>query len=192
MSEGLLWRFFEICILDFCVFYKMNLQYKELLPADFSPASRVWVYQTSRLLTMSEALDAEARLNKFAEQWQSHGADVKAAGLLFFGQFVILIADETHAGVSGCSTDSSVRFVKSLEAAYGINLFDRTSLAFVIKDKIEVLPYAQLQYALDNGFITPDTLYFNNLVANKEELESKWMVPLKESWLKDRLQLVQS
>lgn len=167
----------------------MNLQYKELLPADFSPASRVWIYQASRLLTMSEAIDAEERLNNFAEQWQSHGADVKAAGLLFFGQFVILIADETQAGVSGCSTDSSVRFIKSLEAAYGINLFDRTSLAFVIKDKIQVLPYAQLQYALDNGFITPDTLYFNNLVANMGELENKWIVPLKESWLANRLKL---
>lgn len=170
----------------------MNLQYKELLPADFDPASRVWVYQASRLLTMSEALDAEERLNSFAEQWQSHGADVKAAGLLFFGQFVILIADETHAGVSGCSTDSSVRFIKLLEAAYGINLFDRTSLAFVIKDKVQVLPYAQLQYALDNGFITPDTLYFNNLVANKAELENKWIVPLRESWLKDRVKLLQA
>ncbi len=169
----------------------MNLQYKELLPAGFSPASRVWIYQASRLLTLSEAIDAEERLNNFAEQWQSHGADVKAAGLLFFGRFVILIADETYAGVSGCSTDSSVRFIKSLEAAYGINLFDRTSLAFVIKDKIQVLPYAQLQYALDNGFITPDTLYFNNLVANKDELESKWMIPLKESWLKDRVKLLQ-
>ncbi len=170
----------------------MNLQYKELLPAHFSPASRVWIYQASRLLTMSEALDAEERLNSFAEQWQSHGADVKAAGFLFFGQFVILMADETQAGVSGCSTDSSVRFIKSLEAAYGINLFDRTSLAFVIKDKVQLLPYAQLQYALDNGFITPDTLYFNNLVANKEELEDKWIVPLKESWLKDRVKLLQA
>lgn len=173
-------------------FYTMNLNYKDLLPAGFDPASRVWIYQASRLLTMSEALDAEQRLNSFAEQWQSHGSDVKAAGLLFFGQFVILIADETQAGVSGCSTDSSVRFIKSLEAAYGIHLFDRTSLAFLVKDKVQVLPYAQLQYALDNGFITPDSLYFNNLVANKEELESNWIVPLKESWLKDRLNLLQS
>jgi len=167
----------------------MNLNYKELLPADFNPASRVWVYQANRLLTMGEALDAEQRLNDFAEQWQSHGADVKAAGFLFFGQFVILMADETVTGVGGCSTDSSVRFIKSLEAAYNIHLFERTSLAFVIKDKIQLLPYSQLQYALDNGFITSDTLYFNNLVATKEELETKWIVPVKESWLKDRIKI---
>ena len=167
----------------------MNLNYKELLPQGFSPASRVWIYQAGRLLTMSEALDAEQRLNDFAEQWQSHGADVKAAGRLFFGQFVVLIADETHAGVSGCSTDSSVRFVKSLETAYGIHLFDRTTLAFVIKDKVQLLPYSQLQYAFDNGFINADTLYFNNLAANLADLENNWIVPVKESWLKDRVKM---
>ena len=169
----------------------MNLNYKELLPADFDPASRVWVYQASRLLSIQEALDAEKRIIDFAEQWQSHGAEVNAAGFLFFGQFVILIADERAAGVSGCSTDSSVRFIKSLEAAYGINLFDRTSLAFVINNKIQLLPYAQLQYALDNGFINADTLYFNNLVSTKQELEDKWIVPVKESWLAQRVALPQ-
>lgn len=172
----------------------MNLNYRTLLPEDFSPSSRVWVYQSSRLLTMSEALDAEERLNEFAEQWLSHGADVKAAAFLFFGQFIILMADETVAGVSGCSTDSSVRFIKSLETAYHIELFDRTSLAFAVKDasgsyRVQFLPYQQLQYALDNGFITADTLYFNNLVSTKEELESKWIVPVKESWLKEKIRI---
>lgn len=172
----------------------MNLDYKELLPGDFSLSSRVWVYQCSRLLTMSEALDAEDRLNEFAQQWQSHGTDVKAAAFLFFGQFIILMADETMAGVSGCSTDSSVRFIKSLEAAYDIQLFDRTALAFAVKDQsdsysIQLLPYQQLQYALDNGFITADTLYFNNLVATKEALENNWIVPVKESWLKEKIRI---
>ncbi|MFT4094340.1 MAG: hypothetical protein QM640_11940 [Niabella sp.] len=174
----------------------MNLNYKELLPEDFSPSSRVWVYQASRLLSMGEALDAEQRILGFTEQWQSHGADVKAAGFLFFGQFVVLMADETMAGVSGCSTDSSVRFIKSLEASFSVHFFDRTTLAFVTRDKndkesIQLLPYSQLQYAFDNGFINADTLYFNNLVATKEALENQWLVPVKESWLKDRLQILQ-
>lgn len=165
----------------------MNLNYKELLPVGFKPTSRVWIYQSSRLLSMGEALDAEEKINSFAEQWQSHGSDVKAAGFLFFGQFVILMADETHAMVSGCSTDSSVRFIKLLENAYNVSFFDRTNLAFIIKDKIQLLPYAQLQYAFERKFITPDTLYFNNLVATKADLEDKWIIPLKESWLADRL-----
>jgi hypothetical protein len=48
---------------------------------------------------------------------------------------------------------------------------------------VELLPLSQLQYAFDNGFINGDTLYFNNLVQTKEELESKWIIPVKDSWL---------
>jgi hypothetical protein len=65
-------------------------------------------------------------------------------------------------------------------------MFDRTTLAFMVKDKIQMLPLSQLQYAAENGFITNDTLYFNNLVQTKEELENKWIIPVKESWLAKR------
>lgn len=66
-------------------------------------------------------------------------------------------------------------------------MFDRTTLAFVIKDKVQLLPLAQLQYAFDNGFINSDTLYFNNLVQTKEELESNWIIPVKDSWLSKKI-----
>ena len=96
-----------------------------LVPEDFHESSRVWIYQSNRLLTMSEALHLEERLQGFIDSWKSHGTPVKGFGTLFFGQFLILMADETASGVSGCSTDSSVRFVKEIETLFGIHLFDR-------------------------------------------------------------------
>lgn len=167
----------------------MNLEYRHLLSEDFSPGSRVWIYQSSRMFSLSEALEIETLLNNFINSWLSHGAPVKGAGYLFFGQFIILMADENATSVGGCSTDSSVRLIKEIEKMFGVNMFDRTTLAFIVKDKVELLPLSQLQYAFDNSFISGDTLYFNNLVQTKEELESKWMVPIKESWLVKKISL---
>ena len=164
----------------------MNLEYKYLLPGSFSNESRVWVYQANRILSLSEALEAEELINSFCGEWRSHGAEVQAYGNLFFGQFLILMADETRAGVSGCSTDSSVRFVKELEKKFQVDFFDRNNLAFWVKDKIQILPLNQLAYAFENGFITADTLYFNNTVLNKEQLENNWIIPVKNSWLAKR------
>lgn len=161
----------------------MNLEYKHLLDGSFDPQSRVWIYQCSRMFGIGEALEIEEKLQAFAEQWKSHGTPVKGAGYLFFGQFIILMADETATGVSGCSTDSSVRLIKEIEQQYGVNMFDRTMLSFVVKDKIQQLPLAQLPYAFQNGFLDGDSLYFNNTVQTKEELENKWIIPVKESWL---------
>ena len=165
----------------------MNLDYKHLLPADFAADSRVWVYQSSRLFSLGEALQIEDLLNHFVENWKSHGTPVKGFGTLFFGQFIILMADERATGVSGCSTDSSVRLIKEIEQLYKVSMFDRQNLAFIIKEKIELLPLGQLQYAFDNGFIKADTVYINNLVQTKEELENNWLIPVKESWLAKRI-----
>lgn len=161
----------------------MKLEYKHLLPDSFPPGSRVWIYQSNRLFTLSEALEIEALLNKFSSEWRSHGDQVNAYGNLFFGQFLVLMTDETSVAVSGCSTDSSVHFVKQLGQQFNVDFFNRSNLAFVVKDKIQVLPLNQLQYALDNYFINPDTLYFNNTILSKKELEENWIVPIKHSWL---------
>jgi hypothetical protein len=170
----------------------MNLEYKHLLPADFAPDSRVWIYQSSRMFSLGEAIQIEDLLNHFVENWKSHGTPVKGFGTMFFGQFIILMADEQATGVSGCSTDSSVRLVKEIEQLYKVSMFDRQNLAFVRKEKIELLPLGQLQYAFDNGFLQADSIYMNNLVQTKEELEQNWLIPVKESWLAKRIKLENS
>lgn len=170
----------------------MNLNYQELLPAHFHEASRVWIYQNSRLFTLSEALQIEDMLNDFVANWKTHGDPVKGYANLFFGQFIVVMADESAAGVSGCSTDSSVRVIKEMESRFNVQLFDRQTLAFVIKDKIQLLPLPQLNYAVENNFINEDSFYFNNTVLNKKELENNWIIPVKESWLAKRLKLQQT
>ena len=120
------------------------------------------------------------------EQWNSHGVPVKGFAALLFNQFIILLADETDMGVSGCSTDSSVRLIKDIEQMFNVNLFDRQMLAFIIKDKVQLLPLGQLKYAADNHFISANTLYFNNLVQTKLDFESNWIIPIKDSWLTRR------
>jgi len=164
----------------------MNAHHSELIPADFAPDSRVWIYQSPRLFFLSEALEIEKMLEEFARDWKSHGAPVKGYANLLYGQFILLMADETATGVSGCSTDSSVRLIKDIEQRFGVPMFDRLMLAFRPKDKTEMVPLSQLPYALTNGLITPETPYFNNTVQTKAELQSSWLIPLKDSWLAGR------
>jgi len=164
----------------------MNTAHTELLPADFAGDSRVWIYQASRLFMMSEALQIEEMLENFVQSWNSHGTPVKGYANLFYGQFIVLMADETATGVSGCSTDSSVRLIKDIEQRFGVAMFDRLNLAFFVKDRVQMVPMAQVPYALQNGFLNADSLYFNNTVLTKDDLAARWLVPLKDSWLGER------
>jgi hypothetical protein len=170
----------------------MIFNYRELLPEEMDGSSRVWIYQSSRLFTISEAFQIEDLLHAFVGEWNSHGVPVKGYANLFFGQFILLMADERASMVSGCSTDSSVRLIKEMESRFNVQLFDRQLLAFYRKDKVELLPFSQLAFAAANGFIQPETLYFNNTVLTKTELENNWIIPVKDSWLASRISFPQT
>lgn len=161
----------------------MNTDYNDLLPSDFSADSRVWIYQSNRLFSLHEALQIEDVLKNFVSTWHSHGTPVTGYANLFFGQFIVLIADETRSGVSGCSTDSSVRMMKDIEQMFNVSLFDRLLLGFIVKERVQMIPMAQLSYALENNFIESSTLYFNNTILTLQQLRESWLIPLKDSWV---------
>ena len=170
----------------------MNLEFEQQIPTGFDNSSRVWIYQSSRMFFISEALQIEEMLEQFVEGWKSHGATVKGYANLFFGQFIVIMADESATGVSGCSTDGSVRIIKEIESLFNIQLFDRQTLAFFVKEKIQLLPMSQLDYAVKNDFINAETLYFNNTVLTKKEMLEKWILPVKDSGLAKRINLAES
>ena len=93
----------------------MNIHFQDMIPEDFDNNSRVWVYQSNRPFTISEVLEIEELLEDFCKVWNSHGSEVKGYANLFFGNFIIIMADETNIKVGGCSTDSSLRFIKKIK-----------------------------------------------------------------------------
>ena len=166
----------------------LTLKYNHLLPNDFHPGSRVWIYQSDRSFTEPEQMEIDELLLQFTNSWTSHGAKVKGFGKLFFNQFIVLLADETVSGVSGCSTDSSVRLIKEIENRYNADLFNRQNLAFFTGENIIQIPLSKLNEAISDKLINTETCYFNNVVLSKKELEDKWIVPLKNSWLQNKVQ----
>ncbi|MGH2564066.1 MAG: hypothetical protein ACRDE5_06120 [Ginsengibacter sp.] len=165
----------------------MNVNFHALVPKDFNNNSHVWIYQCNRVFTLTEAIQIEELLKDFAANWKSHGTHVKGYGNLFFGQFIIFMADETASGVSGCSTDSSVRLIKNIEKDFQVDMFDRQLLAFIINERIQMIPLSQVNNFLEEGILSANTLYFNNTILTKEELLNSWIMPVKESWLAKRV-----
>lgn len=163
------------------------MDYTKYCPSDFNDQSKVWIYQSSRLLTIGEAFELETIMKEFVENWKSHGAPVKGFANLFFGQFIVIMADESSTMVGGCSTDSSVHMIKKIEQLFKIDLFNRQNLAFYLKGKVQLLPISQLNYALENNFIDSNTIYFNNTITTKSGFLNEWLVPIKHSWLKSKI-----
>ncbi len=144
--------------------------------------SKVWIYQANRTLSLDEVAEIEVKIENFVEQWQSHTKEVKGYGAIYYRRFIILMADENVCDISGCSIDSSVKFIKELQEIYQIDFFNRMQICYKIKDDIVgSFDFSKLNELLENQKINDHTLVFNNLVNTKQGFENSWMLPLRKS-----------
>lgn len=153
----------------------------KVMPMD----ARVWIYQAAGRFSDEEVTRLKKQVTDFIENWTSHSKFVMATFELRYNQFLILLLDEHHVAAGGCSIDSSVHFIKSLETEYQNSLTDRMKFAFLRDEQVEVASKEEFEKLLAEGIITDDTIVFNNLVGTKAELDSIWKIPFQKSWHKN-------
>lgn len=160
----------------------MSLDFDTLFPDlnSFDPKSKVWVYFSDRKFSNEEVNEVQAKIDHFCHDWTSHGSKVKGKGFLVLNRIIILIADETQSGVSGCSTDSSVRFIKSIELDYLTNLMNREYIYILGEDNfVENYPIKNINE------LNPDsTKVFNPFFKDLDEFRHQWMISLRDSMYK--------
>ncbi|MDX5347523.1 MAG: hypothetical protein LPJ89_02935 [Hymenobacteraceae bacterium] len=145
--------------------------------------ARIWIYQSDRRLTADEEEQIQLKLRQFVQEWSAHGSALQASAEILRGQFLVLATDESASQPSGCSIDASVRFIRELEQEYNLNLTDRSQLAFLLDNRIKLMSVAEVKNQIKQGNITPDVLYFDNLVPTVGELKTNWVKPASTSWL---------
>lgn len=146
--------------------------------------SRVWVYQSNREFTDQEINFINEKAVEFINNWTRHGDNLKGSFTIKYNQFLIIAVDESFNTVSGCSIDSSVRFVKELENALQIDLMDKMNVSFKVGDHINLVKLPDFQNYAKAKKINLDTIVFNNMVNTKEDFENNWEVPAEKSWHK--------
>lgn len=149
----------------------------------FSDDAKVWIYQADRILNEEESLIANEEVSKFAQSWVSHSNALKATGALLDNLFLVLMVDESQSTASGCSIDSSVRFIKKLGETLNVDFFDRMKFSYLdANDNVAICTSNDFENAYKNGSINDETIVFDNLVNTKSSFDSSWKKPLKSSW----------
>ena len=146
--------------------------------------SRLWVYQANRPLSKDEVSSMTEITTNFVDQWQAHGKSLRASFEVRFDQFLVLAVDESYHGATGCSIDSSVQLIRTLEQELNVSFLDRSKVALWQEDKVSLEPLAELKDLASQGTLTKSTVVFNNAVASMDQYRESWMIPAGDSWLK--------
>jgi hypothetical protein len=148
------------------------------------PQARIWIYQADREFSEAETIEIQEKIKDFVTDWSAHGKALHASGQIVFNRFIILGTDADVTAPSGCSIDSSVQFIRSLEQAYQVSLFNRAELAFKEDTTIKVLKLNELAPVVSAGGITVNTPYFDNLITTAGDFRQHWLKPAGDSWLR--------
>ena len=152
--------------------------------AELNPESRLWIYQSDRELSPGEVEQCKSALTAFVESWTSHGAKVNGAFEVVHNRFVV-IAGHVAGGISGCSIDSSVDVIMSLERLLGVDFFNRQLILFKEGEEIREAKMHEFWAMRKAGIVSDDHLVFNNLIDKAGKYPDSWLVPFSESWHAD-------
>ena len=138
--------------------------------------SRVWVYQSNRAFSENEKVQLTEAFKVFVDSWAAHGSKLVADATIIGDYFVILAVDEKIAMASGCSIDSSVKFIKSIGQQFNIDFFNRLKLVVQNENETKMISFSDLgQYE--------DWKIYNTLVNTIDLLNTSFLIPVNESEL---------
>ena len=152
---------------------------------DLPDMARVWIYGAIQSLTPEQVLALDDHMARFLAQWHSHERPVTPSWQLMHDRFVVIGADESAAGLSGCSIDSMVRNLKDFAGTTGLDFLGTASQVFY-RDRagaVQCVDRPGFAKLAEQGAVDEQTMVFNNVIATVGEFRAgRWEVPLSDSW----------
>jgi len=149
--------------------------------------SRIWIFQSDRLLTEEEEAQLSSELNNFVLGWQAHGVDLVASAEVLHNSIVVIGVDEHKEPPSGCSIDKAFKLLKSFGESNVIDFFNRLLLNISYCNSAKIVTREQVQELIDQKEIAGETLVFNTLAQNLGELRDTTYLSLTASWMAPKL-----
>lgn len=155
----------------------------EDLFTSFPDSAKLWIYPLARPLTEAGRARVTQRLDGFLREWNSHGAAVIGAYQIFEDRF-ILVTGYVEDGVSGCSTDSMMRVMKSLRDEYGIDGFDRSLVYFRDADRVlRGVTRPEFKALVSAEQVDADTVVFDSTITTVGDLRAgRFETTFGKSW----------
>jgi hypothetical protein len=144
--------------------------------------SRIWIYPSNRSFSKTELKTLTADLSKFLAQWTAHNHNLQAGFELPYNRFIVIGVNQQAVQASGCSIDSSIRFIQDLESKYGVTLLDKMNVTFKQGDFLTYKPLDEFVKMAKAKSVSKETIVFNNLIDTIKDYRQFWEVPARESW----------
>ena len=153
---------------------------------DFSSldlSSRVWIFQSETEINKNLEDLIKKELTEFLEKWVSHGTDIISSFEIKYETFIVIAVSDS-INISGCSIDTLINFVKSLENKYNLSLMNKNIIKFKNGSTISSMNISDFKSKCEKINNNEELIVFNNLVNSIADYRNKWEIDIRLSWHK--------
>ena len=153
---------------------------------DFSSldlSSRVWIFQSETEINKNLEDLIKKELTEFLENWVSHGRDIISSFEIKYETFIVIAVSDS-INISGCSIDTLINFVKSLENKYNLSLMNKNIIKFKNGSTISSMNISDFKSKCEKINNNEELIVFNNLVNTIADYRNKWEIDIRLSWHK--------
>ncbi len=150
---------------------------------DLPARGRLWVFPSSRALTVAEAEALLDEVDTFLDGWAAHGAPLRSGRMLVEDRFLLVGVDEDAEAPSGCSIDALTGRLRALGRTVGVDLLDHTPVFYRGEDAVESAPRSEFRAMAAAGEVGPATRVFDTTLTRIGDLREGGLErPAHASW----------
>jgi hypothetical protein len=148
----------------------------------FPSNAKLWFYWVPRPLKEDELTYLQLSKKDFLSQWNTHGKANSADVWLIEDRCILIVAGNEFEGVSGCSIDKSVAWIKGLSTIWNVDLLDRNWVMYQAESKEWVMSKLSQFWALRKANVVHDqTLILDSTITQFSDVENL-IKPFAQSW----------
>lgn len=136
-------------------------------------SSRVWIYQSQTEIAKDVQESLQRDMNLFVSNWANHGKGLHGDSFILENYFIVLVVDESKINASGCSIDSSTRFIKEMEKKYNLDLLNRLKVLTELNGEKEIINFSDVKE-------NTERMIFNPMIQTLGELKNQWKIKVTE------------
>ena len=144
---------------------------------------KVWIFQSSRTFDPNLQSQILSTIADFTKDWQTHGKTLQSGAQILYNHFIVIWVEEAFQSASGCSVDRMMSFFQKLGEQHHLDLFNRTTLAFIEKDKVFFYKLSEAKRKVKQKAFSENVLFFNNSISSGKQFHQNWKINPYQSWL---------
>jgi hypothetical protein len=122
---------------------------------NISPETPCWIFASKNVASDNTILNLESKLTQFSDEWANHGKSLELCVTAIDHQVFVLF---TLQEVSGCSKDSLLNHVQSLQADINVEWIASGSFGLEIEKQFTWAKVPEIKSLNAQKKINPDTL----------------------------------